>query len=134
MTIVKSCWHNFTLLKCKFHDFFCSISYRPTDLLLLKQFSKNVSFSNIYNLISECALLSTLKKSVAKVICNSNSSLVSCWKYLFTLCKSNIIKCTLLRKQNFTIVPKSQIIWLRALHCSTDDRYFLIEHVSRATE
>ena len=33
--------------KSIFHDFFVScISYRPTDLSLLKEFSKNVSFSN----------------------------------------------------------------------------------------
>ena len=35
--------------KCIFHAFFC---YRPTDLSLLKEFSKYVSFSNSYNLPS----------------------------------------------------------------------------------
>ena len=33
--------------KCIFHDLFVSsISYRPTDLSLLKEFSKNISFSS----------------------------------------------------------------------------------------
>ena len=33
--------------KCMFHNFFVSsISYRPTDLSLLKEFSKKVSFEN----------------------------------------------------------------------------------------
>ena len=56
--------------------FVSSISYRPTDLLLQKQFSKNVSFSNIYNFIFECALLSTLKKSMAKVLIQTRPWLV----------------------------------------------------------
>jgi hypothetical protein len=32
------------------------ISYRPTDLSLLKEFSKNVSFSNSYKLPSQSAV------------------------------------------------------------------------------
>ena len=46
MTIVKSCWHNFTqsaYFKCFFVS---SISYRPTDLSLLKEFSKKISFED----------------------------------------------------------------------------------------
>ena len=40
VAIVKLCCHN-----CKSYDFFMStISYRPTDLSLLKEFSKNVNF------------------------------------------------------------------------------------------
>ena len=43
--------------KSKFYDFFVStISYRPTDLSLLKEFSKNVSISNSYNLPSQSAV------------------------------------------------------------------------------
>ena len=39
------------------HDFFMSsISYRPSDLFLLKEFSKNVIFSNSYNFVSESAI------------------------------------------------------------------------------
>ena len=33
-----------------------SISYRPTDLSLIKEFSKNVSFSNSYKLPSQSAI------------------------------------------------------------------------------
>ena len=48
MTIVKLCWHNFTK-SAYFMIFFVScISYRPTDLSLLKEFSKNVSFRKFY--------------------------------------------------------------------------------------
>ena len=44
MAIVKLCCHNFTQI-ANFMIFFVStISYRPTDLSLLKEFSKNVSF------------------------------------------------------------------------------------------
>ena len=43
--------------KCIFHDFFVSsISYRLTDLSLLKEFSKNISFSNSYILPSRSAV------------------------------------------------------------------------------
>ena len=45
--------------KCIFHDFFVSsISYRPTetDLFILEEFSKNVSFSNSYKLASQSAV------------------------------------------------------------------------------
>ena len=38
--------------KCIFHDFFVyTISYGPTDLYLLKEFSKNVSFGNFCKLV-----------------------------------------------------------------------------------
>ena len=44
VAIVKLCCHNFTQI-ANFMIFFVStISYRPTDLSLLKEFSKNVSF------------------------------------------------------------------------------------------
>ena len=56
MTIVKSCWHNFTQSAYFMIFFVSSISYRPTDLSLLKEFSKNVSFSNSYKLPSQSAL------------------------------------------------------------------------------
>ena len=44
MTIEKSYWHNFT--QSAYFMIFCvsSISYRPTDLSLLEEFSKKVSF------------------------------------------------------------------------------------------
>ena len=39
--------------KCIFHDFFgvSSISYRPTDLSLLKEFLKKISFEDFHNFI-----------------------------------------------------------------------------------
>ena len=40
--------------------FVSSICYRPTDLSLLKEFSKNVNFSNSYNLPSQSAVLEDL--------------------------------------------------------------------------
>ena len=44
VSIVKLCCHNFTQI-ANFMIFFVSnISYRPTDLSLLKEFSKNVDF------------------------------------------------------------------------------------------
>ena len=44
VAIVKLCCHNFTQI-ANFMIFFVSaISYRPTDLSLLKEFSKNVNF------------------------------------------------------------------------------------------
>ena len=44
MTIVKLCCHNFTQI-ANFMNFFVStFSYGPTDLSLLKEFSKNVNF------------------------------------------------------------------------------------------
>ena len=44
VAIVKLCCHNFTQI-ANFMSFFVStISYRPIDLSLLKEFSKNVSF------------------------------------------------------------------------------------------
>jgi hypothetical protein len=48
MTIVKSCWHNFTQSAYFMISFVSSISYRPTDLSLLTEFSKNVSFWKFY--------------------------------------------------------------------------------------
>ena len=56
MAIVKSCWHNFTQSAYFMIFFVSSISYRPTDLSLLKEFSKNVSFSNSYKLPSQSAV------------------------------------------------------------------------------
>ena len=44
-----------------------SISYIPTDLSLLKEFSKNVSFSNSYNLPSQSAV-QKLSMSTASVM------------------------------------------------------------------
>ena len=55
MTIVKFCWHNFTQSAYFMIFFVSSISYRPTDLSLLKEFSKNVSFWNSYKLPSQSA-------------------------------------------------------------------------------
>ena len=57
MTIVKLCCHNFTQ-SAYFMIFLCvySICHRPTDLSLLKQFSKIISFSNSYNLPSQSAI------------------------------------------------------------------------------
>ena len=48
MAIVKLCCHNFT--QSAYFMIFCvsSISYRPTYLSLLKEFSKNVSFWKFY--------------------------------------------------------------------------------------
>ena len=48
MTIVKLCCHNFTLSAYFMIFSVSSISYRPTDLSLLKEFSKNVSFWKFY--------------------------------------------------------------------------------------
>ena len=56
MTIVKSCWHNFTQSAYFIIFFVSSISYRHTDLSLLKEFSKIVSFSNSYKLPSQSAV------------------------------------------------------------------------------
>ena len=56
MTIVKSCRHNFTQCAYFMIFFVSSISYRPTDLSLLNEFSKNVSFSNSYKLPSQSAV------------------------------------------------------------------------------
>ena len=48
VAIVELCCHNFTQI-ANFMIFFVStISYRPTDLSLLKEFSKNVSFWKFY--------------------------------------------------------------------------------------
>ena len=47
MTIVKFCCHNFTQSAYFMIFSVSSISYRPTDLSLSKEFSKNVSFSNM---------------------------------------------------------------------------------------
>ena len=55
MTIVKLCCHNFTQSAFFMIFLVSSISYRPTDLSLLKEFFKNVSFSNIYKLPSQSA-------------------------------------------------------------------------------
>ena len=44
MAIVKLCCHNFTQIANFVIFFVSSISYRPTDLSLLKEFSKNVTF------------------------------------------------------------------------------------------
>ena len=48
MTIVKLCWHNLT--QSAYFTIVCvsSISYRPTDLSLIKEFSNNVSFWKFY--------------------------------------------------------------------------------------
>ena len=56
MTIVKLCWHNFTQSAYFMTFFVSSISYRPTDLSLLRELSKNVSFSNSYKLPSQSAV------------------------------------------------------------------------------
>ena len=48
IAIVKLCWHNFTQSAYFMIFFVSSISYRPTDLSLLKEFSKNVSFWKFY--------------------------------------------------------------------------------------
>ena len=45
---MKLFWHNFTQSAYLMIFFVSSISYRPTDLSLLKEFSKNVSFWKIY--------------------------------------------------------------------------------------
>ena len=55
MAIVKLCCHNFTQIANLMIFFVSTISYRPTDLSLLKEFSKNVSFSNSYKLPSQSA-------------------------------------------------------------------------------
>ena len=47
MTIVILCCHKFTQSAYIMIFFESSISHRPTDLSLLKEFSKNVSFSNL---------------------------------------------------------------------------------------
>ena len=44
VAIVKLCCHNFTQIANFVIFFVSSISYRPTDLSLLKEFSKNVTF------------------------------------------------------------------------------------------
>ena len=44
VAIVKLCCHNFTQIANFVIFFVSSISYRPTDLSLLKEFSKNVDF------------------------------------------------------------------------------------------
>ena len=44
VAIVKLCCHNFTQIANLMIFFVSTISYRPTDLSLLKEFSKNVSF------------------------------------------------------------------------------------------
>ena len=46
MAIVKLCCHNFSQSAYIMILFVSSISYRPPDLSLLKEFPKNVSFSN----------------------------------------------------------------------------------------
>ena len=56
MAIVKLCCHNFTQIANLMIFFVSTISYRPTDLSLLKEFSKNVIFSNSYNLPSQSAI------------------------------------------------------------------------------
>ena len=61
-----------------------SISYRPTDLSLLKEFSKNVSFSNIYILPSE---------SVVQKISMSTGTLT--WIIWYNDCHQKIIKADL---------------------------------------
>ena len=44
VAIVKLCCHNFTQIANFIIFFVSTISYRPTDLSLLKEFSKNVDF------------------------------------------------------------------------------------------
>ena len=56
MAIVKLCCHNFTQSAYFMIFFASSISYRPTDLSLLKEFSKNFSFSNSYKLPFQSAI------------------------------------------------------------------------------
>ena len=48
VAIVKLCCHNFTQIANFMILFVSTISYRPTDLSLLKEFSKNVSFRKFY--------------------------------------------------------------------------------------
>ena len=65
------CWHNFTQSAYFMIFFVSSISYRPTDLSLFKEFSKNVSFSNSYNQPSESAVqklsMSTVKQTISRI-------------------------------------------------------------------
>ena len=65
--IVKSCFVPQLLTKCIWLYFVSSISYRPTDLSLSKEFSKIGSFSNSYNLFPQ-PVVQKLSMSTSKVI------------------------------------------------------------------
>ena len=84
MTIVKLCWHNFTQSAYFMIFSVSSISYRPIGLSLLKEFSKNVSFSNSYKLPSQSAVqkISMSTDEVRKI---SFQTLIICARVSFQI-------------------------------------------------